>query len=487
MPYQSDQLLRMCARPKIAVPASIEPARGWISPGRDHDRRDDDKIEQRAEQQARRHADAHQAAGADHREIERGSECELADVHAGKLRQRSNAALDQRVVPAVELDRQVPRGGQAEPLLLDELHVAFAGDEAREAGDGGRDGQCLGAEHAPCGPGTVVQRVEDDAAGATFREGMLLVVDEATLHRERHQHAEARQQDVEHHDLPYRQDLVGRPHVRRQARGQRHRHVAGRSRDRLHAVVFEDRHVARAELREDAVDRKREDDRSQADTERPAGLGAHVEVGDAQQSTEQEPGDGRTQRELRHVAAVDVGEPPAVFLFEGPGADLFGGQLLQGHRRFATLEGGPRSIPEPGVQAPSVRAAHQAAAMPASAPSPGQPLGAWLRNLRQATEPPACRRARDEAGEVRQHVGVFAAHAREAEQEHTGDQRRPAVGPAFARIGTASPRVGREQAEQREDHGRCAGRDVAGRLHRRIERIGDGCRGDGAAEGDSRA
>ncbi len=32
MPYQSAQLLRMCARPKIAVPAAIEPSRGWISP-----------------------------------------------------------------------------------------------------------------------------------------------------------------------------------------------------------------------------------------------------------------------------------------------------------------------------------------------------------------------------------------------------------------------------------------------------------------------
>jgi hypothetical protein len=32
MPYQSDQLLRMCARPNTAVPASMEPARGWISP-----------------------------------------------------------------------------------------------------------------------------------------------------------------------------------------------------------------------------------------------------------------------------------------------------------------------------------------------------------------------------------------------------------------------------------------------------------------------
>ncbi len=32
MPHQSDQVLRMCARPNSAVPSAIAPARGWISP-----------------------------------------------------------------------------------------------------------------------------------------------------------------------------------------------------------------------------------------------------------------------------------------------------------------------------------------------------------------------------------------------------------------------------------------------------------------------
>ena len=38
------------------------------------------------------------------------------------------------------------------------------------------------------------------------------------------------------------------------------------------------------------------------------------------------------KRELRHVAAEDVLEPPAVLLLAGPGADLLVGQVLQGHR-----------------------------------------------------------------------------------------------------------------------------------------------------------
>ena len=176
------------------------------------------------------------------------------------------------------------------------------------------------------------KRVEHDATGAALGKRMLLVVDEAALHREGHQHAEDRQHDREADDLPPRQHVVGRPHVGGEARRERHGHVARGGRDRLHAVVLEDRHVAGAEPREDPVDRERQDHRREPDAERPAGLRADVQVRDAEQAAEQETRDCRAQRELRHVAAEHVVEPPAVLLLAGPGADLFFGEVQQGHR-----------------------------------------------------------------------------------------------------------------------------------------------------------
>jgi len=60
----------------------------------------------------------------------------------------------ERVVPAVEAERQVPAGRQSEPLLLDESHAVLARQKAH-------------------------------SAGAALRERVLLVVDEAPLHGER--------------------------------------------------------------------------------------------------------------------------------------------------------------------------------------------------------------------------------------------------------------------------------------------------------------
>ena len=211
-------------------------------------------------------------------------------------------------------------------------HEILAGDETHAAREQRRERERLGLEHAGGGGRLLIKRVEHDAAGAAFWERMLLVVDEAALHRKGHQHAEDRQHDREADDLPRGQHVVGRPHVGGEARRERHRHVARGGRDRLHAVVLEDRHVACAEPREDPVDRKGQDHRREPDAERPARLCADIQVRDAEQAAEQEARDGRAQRELRHVAAEYVVEPPAVLLLAGPGADLFFGEVEQGHR-----------------------------------------------------------------------------------------------------------------------------------------------------------
>ena len=90
--------------------------------------------------------------------------------------------------------------------------------------------------------------------------------------------------------------------------------------------------MSRAPSRDsDAIEREGEDHGGEADAERPAGLGADVEVRDAEQAAEQETGQRGAQRELRHVAAVDVVVPPAVLLLAAPVANLVGGQLLERH------------------------------------------------------------------------------------------------------------------------------------------------------------
>jgi len=47
----------------------------------------------------------------------------------------------------------------------------------------------------------------------------------------------------------------------------------------------------------------------------PSRLGPHVEVGGGKDAAQEETGERGPQGELRHVAAEDVGQPPAIFLF----------------------------------------------------------------------------------------------------------------------------------------------------------------------------
>ena len=238
---------------------------------------------------------------------------------------------DQVVVPRVKIVRQVPRGLETHPFLLDELHVRLARNEADEAGERGGDREGFGLEHAYRGFGGI-EGVEDNAARAAFWEGLLFIIDEPTLHGERNEHAQNRKHHHEPEDLPPWERLVFNPHVCRDAGDERAGHIARRSRDGLHRVVLEDGEIASTQLREHAEGCECEDDACEADAERPAGLGADVKVGCGEHAAEQKAGEGGAQRQLGHVAAEDVGEPPTVFLFAGPGADLFGREGGNGHR-----------------------------------------------------------------------------------------------------------------------------------------------------------
>ncbi|MCU0952806.1 MAG: hypothetical protein MUC68_17650 [Burkholderiaceae bacterium] len=121
-------------------------------------------------------------------------------------------------------------------------------------------------------------------------------------------------------------------HVGGEAGDHRRHHVAGGGGDRLRAVVLQDGEVLhQARAGQQPVQRERQDHRGQADADRDAGLGADVQRGGGQQTAEQEAGGRRAQRELRHVAAEHVLQPPAVFFFAAPVADLVVGELLQRH------------------------------------------------------------------------------------------------------------------------------------------------------------
>ena len=75
------------------VPSAIEPARGWISPSEIMIGTTTTKLSSAPSSRLDASADAHEAAGADHREVERRRQRELADVHARELRQRRDALV----------------------------------------------------------------------------------------------------------------------------------------------------------------------------------------------------------------------------------------------------------------------------------------------------------------------------------------------------------------------------------------------------------
>ena len=229
----------------------------------------------------------------------------------------------------------MPGDCKPEPLLLHHPHDVLAREQADRAGDAA----AAASEHAAltCRP---LPRAESYSASSTTPQARpsgngccsslmkrrFIGNATSTPSIERH--------DVEAHDLPPRQHGVGRPHVRRYPRGQWHRHVTRRRRDRLRAVVLEDRHVARAR----AATAMRNIANARITEVRPTPsvqpvLAPTYRLVALSTPPSKNPVSRRAQRELRHVAAVDVLEPPAVFLLAGPGADLLLGEVRKRHRR----------------------------------------------------------------------------------------------------------------------------------------------------------
>ena len=170
--------------------------------GLDHDRRQDDEVDECAQQAAGRDRDAHEAADAEHRRVEREAQPQLADVGAEDRREVLARLADRGVVVRVEPLVERPRLLHARPLVhaqdleLQQLHPAVADDGLVRGGPQRRVREQPRLEHARGGRARV-QRVEHHAARAAFGKRQLLVVDEAPLHREREQHADDRHTHIQ--------------------------------------------------------------------------------------------------------------------------------------------------------------------------------------------------------------------------------------------------------------------------------------------------
>ena len=173
----------------------MDPAVGAVGagreiPGGDHQRHDHREVQEHAEHHAPRRPHPHQAAGPEHRDVE-GEKGE-AELREGDFRERRHRHLSQlleRVIPLVERVGEVKRGGETEEALLEQPHEVFTFEGLEAAGEGARGDEGSGLGH-PGITAAAVERVEDNAAGLSLREGKLLVVDEPALHREGDEDAE---------------------------------------------------------------------------------------------------------------------------------------------------------------------------------------------------------------------------------------------------------------------------------------------------------
>ena len=314
----------------------MDPAVGAVGtggkiPGGNHQRHDHREVQEHAEQHAPRRAHPHQAAGAEHRDVEgKERQAELWEGHFRERRHRHLPQLLERVIPLVEGMGEVEGRPESEEPLLEEPHEVLPFECLEGAGEeaGGDQGPGLGH---PGVAAAAVEGVEDDATGLPLGEGELFVVDEPALHREGDEDPQQRENDIEGRHLPPGDDRVLDPHVGGHPGDQRASHVAGGGGDALGGIVFEDREITDADLREDPKRGIGENHACQADAERPAGLRADVEIRGGEDATEKEAGGTGPERELRHVAAVDLRQPPAVLLLGRPVAGLRRGELLNGH------------------------------------------------------------------------------------------------------------------------------------------------------------
>ena len=329
--------------------------------GADHERCDDEEIHHHADEHARRDAHAHQTACAHHREIEDNMDTEFIEAHALDVRHPQPCIiLRQIVVPRVEsirdLVERVLHFRCAEHADLQDRHIAACNEQLKSCTECCCARECFGLEDARFDAGRArgcirdrhpvhhilratlrrfwIERVEHDRARATFRERLLFIVDEASLHGERNHHAEQTRDDVpDEHLVPLHRG-VGHKHVRHERGDKRTGHVARGCRDGLHSVVLKDRHVLGQErLREHAEHHERKDDAGHANAECPACLRTDVKIRCAENAAEEEACEGGANRQLRHVSAEDVLQPPTVLLLTSPSANFFVRQVGQCHRR----------------------------------------------------------------------------------------------------------------------------------------------------------
>ncbi len=139
-PHQSDHWFTISAREIGTTTPFSADARHDVA-GLDHDRRENHEIDERAEQAAGRHRDAHEAADAEHRHVEREAQPELADVGAEDRRDVFGRLADRGVVVRVEPLVERPRLLHARPLVhaqdleLEQLHPAVADDGLVDRGE----------------------------------------------------------------------------------------------------------------------------------------------------------------------------------------------------------------------------------------------------------------------------------------------------------------------------------------------------------------
>ena len=262
---------------------------GGANPGHDvtvpdHQRRKHHKVDCRAEQTARGHANAHQSAHADHRKVQRQPQSELADVRA---QDRWNPKMQpgrEVVVKCVEPLRPHPRLLETRPRVhsqnreLEQPHPAVPADEIDKSREPRGPPQQPRLEHALFRR-PVIKRIKHDAGRASLRKGELVFVDEAALHRESEEHAEDSHHQHPGQHVPPGNDDSRDDHVRRQRRNERRGHVTSSRRNGLRAVVLEDREVLREPgLGQTAVEGEGENNRGETDARGDTGLAADVEI-----------------------------------------------------------------------------------------------------------------------------------------------------------------------------------------------------------------
>ncbi|MCZ7638138.1 MAG: hypothetical protein M5U12_20105 [Verrucomicrobia bacterium] len=286
---------------------------------------DEEIVDDRTDEEGDADADAHEAASGHEHEVGVPAHGEFAEVDA----------LDPEGGKAVEPGVEVLGDGEEPELEFGEEGGALSELEHGGGGPGGEEQAGLGE----AGTGiAVVEGVHDDPGGAPLGERELFVVDEAAFEGERHEHTEEGDGDHPEHRVEDRDGDLGDEHVGGEAREERLGHVAGRRRRGLHGDVLEEGELAaEPEPGEAFVEGEGEDDGRDADTDGPGDFGAEVEVGEGKHSAEQHAGEGGAEGELGLVPPPDVGEPPAVLLRQGPGADLVRIKLRQGHSGCSRL------------------------------------------------------------------------------------------------------------------------------------------------------